>query len=382
VLTEQESKAKPLSALLPLKVSGRHYGDNLARLDLLFSSLMHFAPGLVDDLLVVVRADEADFIGRHLAQWADLPIGMIVEDEHFPAFRRFTRPWQIRPWQRQQIIKLNAPAFTEAPFVLTLDPDVLVRRPITRQLLMPDGRAILEPEARGVHPGWWRASADLLELDPGFERPGMNVTPALLSTAVLSELQERLEAVGDRPWMEILLTSYCDWTEYSLYLLAAERAGLVERHHVWADDPMTPVHLHVDPAVSIWDATRASRANVRRLFTADDPGVFAVVQSGTGLPASEVAAAAADSLPVRSIPTGPLPVPGGRSKLQERARIALRLAAQSVYRSRRAMRRLARGRRNGRSGPQSTGGAAVDPVDVDRVLVRERVAERPALHRD
>jgi hypothetical protein len=52
-------------ALLQLKVSGRHYGDNLARLDLLFSSLLHFAPGLVDELLVVVRADEADFIGRH-----------------------------------------------------------------------------------------------------------------------------------------------------------------------------------------------------------------------------------------------------------------------------------------------------------------------------
>ena len=28
--------------------------------------------------------------------------------------------------------------------------------------------------------------------------------------------------------MEILLTSYCDWTEYTLYLLAAERAGLLE----------------------------------------------------------------------------------------------------------------------------------------------------------
>ena len=47
--------------------------------------------------------------------------------------------------------------------------------------------------------------------------------------------------------MEILLTSYCDWTEYTLYLLAAERAAVVERYHLWADDPEAPAHLHADP---------------------------------------------------------------------------------------------------------------------------------------
>jgi hypothetical protein len=344
-VTQREPETTALSALLPLKISGRHYGDNLARLDLLFSSLVHYAPGLVDDLLIVVPGDEADFIGRHLAHWPELPLRVIVEDEHFPAFRRFTRPWQIRPWQRQQIIKLNAPAFTSAPFVLMLDPDVLARRPVTRELLLPAGRAILEPEARGVHRRWWRASADLLDVDPNLERPGMNVTPAVLSTAVLSEMQERLEAVGDGPWMDILLTSYCDWTEYSLYLLAAERDGLLERDHVWADDPTVPVHLHVDPAISIWggDAAAASRASFERLFTADDPGVFAVVQSNTHLPISEVASAAAGHFPVRRISTGPPPAVGPRSRLQEHARIATRLAAQGVYRSRRAARRLARG---------------------------------------
>ena len=113
-----------LSGLLPVKVSGRHYGENLARLDVLFSSLLHFAPTLLDELLVVARADEATEIGAHLGRWPELPLRLVVEDEHFPAFRRFTRPWQIRPWQRQQLIKLNAPAMTDAAFVLTLDPDV------------------------------------------------------------------------------------------------------------------------------------------------------------------------------------------------------------------------------------------------------------------
>ena len=82
----------------------------------------------------------------------------------------------------------------------------------------------------------------------------MNVSPALLSTAVLGEVQRRLEAVGGRPWMEVLLTSYCDWTEYTLYLLAAERADAVNRYHLWTDDPQAPAHLQTDPALSVWDA--------------------------------------------------------------------------------------------------------------------------------
>jgi hypothetical protein len=114
-----------------------------------------------------------------------------------------------------------------------------------------------------VHRAWWLASADSLDVDPGLDRPGMNVTPAVLSTAVLAEFHKRLTAAGGRPWMEILPTSYCDWTEYSRYLLTAEAAGLVERHHVWADDPTAPVHLHANPAISTWDAAAASRATWR-----------------------------------------------------------------------------------------------------------------------
>ena len=331
--------AASLAALLPLKVSGRHYGDNLARLDLLFSSLLHFgSPGLLDELIVVVRGDESDLIGRHLAQWPELPLRVVVEDEHFPAFRRFRRPWQVRPWQRQQIIKLNAPALTTADFVLTLDPDVMAVKPLRRDRLVVGGRAILEPEARDVHRRWWLDSADLLEVDAGLERPGVNVTPALLSTTVLRELHRRLEEVGGHAWMDVLLTSYCDWTEYSLYLLAAERADLVGQHHVWANDPAAPAHLHSNPALSIWDAADATPAKVERLFAPDDPGLFGVVQSSSGLSASDVGAVAGRHFPVRRTTTAPPPPAGQRSKLVERTHVASRLAAQRVYRVRRRLR--------------------------------------------
>ncbi|HET9120352.1 MAG TPA: DUF6492 family protein [Solirubrobacterales bacterium] len=336
-------EGRGLSALLPLKISGRHYGDNLARLDILFSSLEHHAAsGLLDELLIVARADELDVIDRHLSRWPGFPLRLVVEDEHFPAFRRFTRPWQIRPWQRQQIIKLNSPALTSSPFVLTLDPDVIAVKTIARETLLPDGRALLEPEARSVHRQWWRDSADLLGVDPGLERPGINVTPALLSTAVLTEVQRRLEAVGGRPWMEILLTSYCDWTEYTLYLLAAERAAILERYHLWADDPEAPAHVHTHPECSIWDSATASREQLERLFTSEDPGLFAVVQSNSGLPPGEVAAVAGNHFAVRSIPTGePIRQDPG-AKLRERFRVATRIAAQRVYRVRRALGRRRR----------------------------------------
>lgn len=348
-----------VAGLLPLKVSGRHYGDNLARLDLLFSSLLHFgAPGVLDELLIVARGDEADYIGEHLAQWPDLPIRIVVEDDYFPAFGRFSRPWQIRPWQRQQIIKLNAPALTDASFVLMLDPDVLAVKPVDRDLLFADGRALLEPEARSVHRQWWLDSGDLLDVEPGLDRPGMNVTPALLSRAVLEAVHGRLEEIAGRPWMDVLLTSYCDWTEYSLYLLAAEHAGLLASAHVWADDAEAPAHLHTDPAVSIWGASQSTSADVERLFAPDDPGLFAVVQSNAGLSAGDVAAVAARHFPVRNTEVGPPPPGGARSKLQERIRTGSRLAATRVYRARRRLRRAARRLRFTTSAPRHTGDTA------------------------
>jgi hypothetical protein len=139
--------------------------------------------------------------------------------------------------------------------------------------------------------------------------------------------------------MDVLLTSYSDWTEYTLYLLAAERADVVNRYHVWADDPRAPARLQIDPSVSIWDAATASRASVARLFSPHTPGLFAVVQSNAGLRASEVAAVAGKHFPVRVVSTDSLPTRPRRSKLDERFRVTSRLAAQAVYRLRRRIGR-------------------------------------------
>jgi hypothetical protein len=337
---QSSERRVPLTALIPLKITGRHYGENLARLDLLFSSLIHWAePQLLGEVLIVTRADEVSVIKRHLSRWSELPLRIVIEDEHFPAFGRFTRPWQVRPWHRQQIIKLNASALTDAPFVLVLDPDVLAVKPLRYETLLTNGRALIEPEPRRTQRRWWLHSASLLGIDPGLDRPGMQVTPAILSTEILGKVHERLEEVWGRPWMEVLLTNYCEWTEFTLYLLTAEWGGLLSQYHLWADDPEAVAHLHVNAAKSVWYARSATTERVGRLFRADDdPGLFAVVQSNTGFPASEVASVAAEHIPVRATAPIDLPHPPRRAQLYEWLCLALNLGAMQLYRVRRRLR--------------------------------------------
>jgi hypothetical protein len=214
---------------------------------------------------------------------------------------------------------------------------VIAVKRLNYEAMFRDGRAVLQPEARSVHGQWWLDSAHLLDVDPGLDRPGMNVTPALLSTAVLAELHRRLEEISGRPWVEALLTSYCDWTEYTLYLLAAERAGLVNRHHIWADHPTAPGHLHLHPRFSVWDPSDTSSASVDLFFTANEPGLFAVAQSVAGLTTRDVITVASKHLPVRQHGGWLLPPSTPRSKMKEWAQIAARLVAQRIYRRRRRL---------------------------------------------
>jgi hypothetical protein len=223
--------------------------------------------------------------------------------------------------------------------VLLLDPDVLAVKPIRYETLVSDGRALMEPEPRSVQRRWWLDSASLLGVDAGLDRPGMQVTPAILSTAILTRLHERLEEVWGRPWMDVLLTSYCEWTEFTLYMLTAERAGLLARYHLWADDPAAPAHLHVDPDTSVWHVRSATRERVARLFAANgDPGLFAVVQSKNRLPVREVASVVAEHIPLRVSTSIDVPNAPRRSKLGEWLCEGTRLGATQVYRARRGLR--------------------------------------------
>lgn len=274
-----------ISAILPLKMSGRHYADNVARTDILFSSLRAFTtPDIFDRIVIVVPHDELENAKRYAEAWRDFPIDVVDEALHFKAFENFRARHQIRPWHRQQIIKLAASELISTEYFLVFDPDIFATRKFDLDMLLPEGRALTYFQPRQREPRFWQASAKVLKQSPHLERDGMWWTPALLSRTLCRLLQERLKTIHRDDWMNVLLSRYTtDWTEYTLYWLNAEQEGLLEQFHRGPSVGMP--NLHVEE--SIWYAG-AHGKNFREWsaaqhFTPDAPGIFAVVQSNTGI---------------------------------------------------------------------------------------------------
>jgi hypothetical protein len=274
-----------ISAILPLKTSGRHYADNIARCDILFSSLRAFTtPAIFDRILIVVPHDELQAARQYAIAWQDFPVEVVDESLHFKAFGDFSGRHQIRPWHRQQIIKLYASELIDTEYFLVLDPDVFATRRFDLRTLLPRGRALTYMQPRKREARYWRDSATILEQQPDLERDGIWMTPALLSRTLCRRLHRRLEALHKADWMHVLLSRYTmDWTEYTLYWLNAEREGLIDQFHA-GPEPGSP-QLHADE--SVWFAGAQAR-NLKewyaeRYFAPDSTSLFAVVQSNTGI---------------------------------------------------------------------------------------------------
>lgn len=279
-----------LSAILPIKTRGRHYADNIARCDILFSSLRAFSsPALFDRFVVVVPSNELALAREYVKAWSDFPIDLVDESAHMGAFAEFSLPHQVRPWHRQQIIKLYAPALIETEFFMVFDPDVFAVQPFTIDDLILDGRALTYTQPRQREAHLWRPSAGLLRQDPHLDRTGIWWTPAILSRTLVSRLHHRLEELYQRDWIRVLLSNYMiNWTEYTLYWLNAEREGLIDHYHV--APPPGCRGLHVDE--SVWYAGKGGRNleqwQAAQHFGPEGQGLFAVVQSNTYLPPQRV----------------------------------------------------------------------------------------------
>jgi hypothetical protein len=281
-----------ISAVLPLKTKGRHYAENIARCDILFSSLRHFSsPALFDKILVVVPHDEFDDAQRYAKAWSDFPVVVIDESVHFGVFGEYSAPHQVRPWHRQQIIKLGAATLIDTEYFLVLDPDVFALRRFDERVLVPDGRALTHFQPRAREGYYWEASAKLLGQDPHLDRDALWWTPALLSATLCRSLHRRLEETFNEDWMRVLLARYMiDWTEYTLYWLNAEREGLLDTYHV-RPAPGTP-ELHADE--SVWHSSRDGSGldawDAAKHMGDEGTGLFAVIQSNTRIPPDAVAA--------------------------------------------------------------------------------------------
>lgn len=285
-----QSPAAKISAILPVKTKGRHYADNIARCDILFSSLRHFTtPDTFDKILVVVPGDEFEAARRYAAAWADFPVEVVDESRHMTAFADFNQRHQIRPWHRQQIIKLYAPELIDTEYFMIFDPDVFATHPFTADTLIQDGRALTYCQPRLREPHLWRASAQLLQQDPHIDREGIWWTPAILSSTLCRHLHRRLTELYQDDWMRVLLGHYMiDWTEYTLYWLNAEREGLLEQFHTRPAPGQRAMHA----SESVWYAGK-NGSNLDQWpaayhFGPESDGLFAVVQSNTFIPPARV----------------------------------------------------------------------------------------------
>lgn len=274
-----------ISAVLPLKMSGRHYADNVARCDILFSSLRAFTtPDVFDRILIVVPHDEVDAARRYAKAWQDFPVEIVDESIPFKVFADYSARHQIRNWHRQQIIKLCASELIQTEYFLVFDPDVFATRPFTIDTLIPGGKALTHFEPRSREDDFWKASSVVLKQDPHLERDGIWWTPAILSSTLCRSLHRRLEEIYGIEWMRVLLERYTiNWTEYTLYWLNAEREGLIEQFHT----PPAPGATTMHTEESIWtvgkDGKALDRWDADKYFSPEGRGLFAVIQSNTGL---------------------------------------------------------------------------------------------------
>lgn len=292
-----------ISAILPLKTRGRHYADNIARCDILFSSLRHFSsPETFDAIFIIVPHDEFEAAQKYAQAWQDFPVRIVDESLHMTAFADFNQRHQIRPWHRQQIIKLYASELVQTEFFMVFDPDVFALHPFTADTLVRDGRALTYYRPRSVEPHVWQESARLLQIDPELGKPGIWWTPAILSRSLCRSLHRRLEELYQTEWTRVLLGNYTmDWTEYTLYWLNADRQGLIGQYHL---PDGTPPSLHADE--SVWYAgkngSNLDKWDASRHFGPDTDGLFAVIQSNTYIPPQVIAKKLEQYFPIRLQP--------------------------------------------------------------------------------
>jgi hypothetical protein len=294
-----------ISAVLPLKTTGRHYADNIARCDILFSSLRAFtSPEIFDRFMIIVPHDEVEPTKKYAQAWSDFPVEVVDEAAHFGVFGKYMQRHQIRNWHRQQIIKLYTSELINTEYFLVFDPDTFATRPFDLETLLPGGRALTHMLPRDIdNVGYWLASAEVLKQKPNPAGDGIWMTPAILSRTLCRSLHKRLEELHGIPWMEVLLQRYAmDWTEYTLYWLNAEEQGLIDMFHAFPEPGA--MALHTDE--SIWTAgsggENLKRWDAQKYFAGDGKGIFAVIQSNTGLNVDEITKKLEPFMPIKRQP--------------------------------------------------------------------------------
>jgi len=275
--------ALPVAAVVPLKISGGHYTENIERLRLMLDSFELFLD-LPEKLPVFVVCLAAEIAAARVAfdRYGRTELVFVPEDEVVPGIGAH----RAIGWYKQQVLKLAFAQAGPVPFCLTLDPDILLCRRLRLTDLVADGRCFTSWMSKAEHPHWWTASAGVLGVTADTTRPGLNVTPQMLARDVAHSLGEALAArLGtSEPWLA-LLDVRARWTEYTLYALHAEASGLLDRYH--RDDLPGGRRLL---GRSVWKPENFSNYSLREIHADAAGAFFTVCASHTNVSAATLRA--------------------------------------------------------------------------------------------
>jgi hypothetical protein len=208
-----------LTAVLPLRIDAQRNTSDLDRLaELLLPSLeQHWRDPERLELLVITPPADVEAVRARISRSGRLRTRVLSEDAVSPSLQG------EQGWHKQQILKLAAARVVTTPWYLTLDADVILRRPLAAGELIQDGRAPYHPKSASRHWAWWTASRAILRSSVALEPDSrvMDVTPEVLhretALTLLAEVGRR-NGVAD-PDRFLFDARELGWTEYSLYWL-------------------------------------------------------------------------------------------------------------------------------------------------------------------
>jgi hypothetical protein len=233
-----------LSAVVPIKLAEGHKTDSGALLDILLCSIERFCePGLFETIYVICPSIDVAPLQERMRAWRRLPLRVLDERTVFDSIQilRTTPGWAI------------------------------------------------QLESKRYHPGWWKESCRILGCRTDLGRPGMSVTPAILSTTAMSGLLTELDACHGnwaarlQTWLKQGLRSAV-WTEYSLYYSFLEKHGrLANFHFEGTSTTRSRGGRTMVSGNSLWRSEDLETWNPAVVFEGEDPASFAVIQSSLRL---------------------------------------------------------------------------------------------------
>jgi hypothetical protein len=270
----------PFVAMLPLKITGSHYGENLERMRLMLDSFERFldleAPLRIFAVCVPAEMTQAR---AAFGGYERVSLDYISEEDVVPGIGAH----RAIGWFKQQALKLGFSRIAPSEFYLTLDPDILLCRELRVSDLVREERCYTSWMKKADHADWWAASAAVLGMTPDPDVRGLNVTPNMLSAYVARALgrylKERFGAAD--PWLALLDQTTAEWTEYTLYSVFAEGTGMLDEYHR-SDLPGGRRLL----GRSVWTAANFENYSLTDIHAAADGAFFTVCASHTMVPAA------------------------------------------------------------------------------------------------